>query len=110
LFIQMVVVAQSEESPIHPLARAAALSLEAEEKRAEEANAGGARSNGRVVLWEQKVFAHLGAEEEHAAASWVLDTGATNHMTGAQAAFQDLDTTEHGVVRFDDDSEACIEG
>jgi hypothetical protein len=35
------------------------------------------------LLRDEKVLAHLGAEEEHAAEAWVLDTGATNHMTGA---------------------------
>jgi hypothetical protein len=33
----------------------AALSLKAEEKSVEEVNTGGARSDGRVLLWEQKV-------------------------------------------------------
>jgi hypothetical protein len=90
--------------------RAVALSLEAEERSAEEVNADGARSDGRVVLWEQKVFAHLGAEEECAVAVWVLDTGATNHMTGSRVAFQDLDVMVHDIIQFGDNSEARMEG
>jgi hypothetical protein len=98
MFVQTAMAARSEESHIHPPVRAVALSLEAEEKRAEEANAGGAKFDGRVVLWEKKVFAHLGTEEERVAAAWVLDTGATNHMTGVRVAFQDLDTMLHSVI------------
>ena len=53
---------------------------------------------------------HLGAEEEHEATSWVLDTGATNHMSGCRAAFAELNPAVCGTVRFGDDSVARIEG
>lgn len=41
---------------------------------------------------------------------WVLDTGATNHMSGCRSAFRELDTRVLGSVRFGDDSMARIEG
>jgi hypothetical protein len=63
-----------------------------------------------VRLYKQKVVVELGSEEEHDAKSWVLDTGATNHMSGSRAAFAELDTAVHGSVRFGDDSVARIEG
>ena len=31
---------------------------------------------------------------------WVLDTGSTNHMTGAKSAFSELDSGIHGTVKF----------
>jgi hypothetical protein len=63
-----------------------------------------------VLLREQKVFVHLGAKEDREAAAWVQDTGATHHMTSSRAAFQDLDAMVYETVRFEDDSEARIEG
>jgi len=35
----------------------------------------------QVRLRERKLFVHLDAEEEQDAKSWVLDTGAANHMS-----------------------------
>ena len=63
-----------------------------------------------VRLREEKVLVHLDAEEDNGARSWVLDTGATNHMSGSRAAFTDLDTAVIGTVHFGDDSVARIEG
>jgi len=63
-----------------------------------------------VTLWEAKVFAHLGDKEDHDPKRWICDTRATNHMTGSQAAFADLDTAVRGSVRFGDGSVAEIEG
>jgi hypothetical protein len=40
----------------------------------------------------------------------VLDTGATNHMTGSRVAFQDLDVMVHDIIQFGDNSEARMEG
>jgi hypothetical protein len=64
------------------------------------------RSDGRALLHQQKVFTHLGTEENQEVAVWVLEMGATNHMTGSQTAFQDFDTTVYGTMIFRDDSEA----
>jgi hypothetical protein len=58
-----------------------------------------------IELKEEKVYAHLDEENERNAGTWVLDTGATNHMSGCQAAFTKLNT-----VRFGDDSVVRIEG
>ncbi|CAA6675444.1 unnamed protein product [Spirodela intermedia] len=38
--------------------------------------------------------------------AWVVDTGATNHMSGSRTAFTELDTEVLGTVRFGDDSVA----
>jgi hypothetical protein len=109
LFVLTVMAAPSKESQIHPLARVVALSLEAEEKSAEEANSGGARCDGRVVPQEQKLFTHLGTEE-HVMVAWVLDTGATNHMIGTPGGI--LGPRHNGAQHrlLCDDSESRIEG
>ena len=49
-----------------------------------------------------------GEQQEHR--RWVLDTGATNHMTGAKSAFSELDSRIRGMVKFDDGSVVEIEG
>jgi len=41
---------------------------------------------------------------------WVLDTGASNHMSGARSAFSNIDSGVTGSVRFGDGSVARIEG
>jgi hypothetical protein len=63
-----------------------------------------------VEIHEEKVFAHLDEQKERDAGTWVLDTGAMNHMSGCRAAFTKIDTTVLGTVRFTDDSVAWIEG
>jgi hypothetical protein len=48
---------------------------------------------------EEKVFAQLGEEEEGRSTSkWVVNTDATNHMTGARAAFVELDINVWGKI------------
>jgi hypothetical protein len=42
--------------------------------------------------------------------AWVLDTGATNHMTRNHAALTALDESVHGAVRFGDGSRVKICG
>ena len=42
--------------------------------------------------------------------AWVLDTGATNHMTGCRASLATLDETVRGAVRFGDGSTVEICG
>jgi hypothetical protein len=56
------------------------------------------------------VFAHLDEEKERDAGTWVLDTRATNHISGCQAAFMKIDTVVLGTMHFGDDSVAQIEG
>ena len=41
---------------------------------------------------------------------WYLDTGATNHMTGRQNLFCDLDESASGFVKFEDNSRIQIKG
>ncbi|WVZ56480.1 hypothetical protein U9M48_007001 [Paspalum notatum var. saurae] len=67
-------------------------------------------SRSTVEIVEAKVFAQLGPKEERNPGRWVLDTGATNHMTGARAAFSELDTGVCGSVKFGDGSVVEIEG
>jgi hypothetical protein len=67
-------------------------------------------SNAEVEIHEEKVFAHLDGEEECNAGTYVWDTGATNHMSGCQAAFMKFDTTVMGTVHFSDDPLTRIEG
>ncbi|CAA7409803.1 unnamed protein product [Spirodela intermedia] len=64
----------------------------------------------QIHLREEKVFAHLEEEELRDEEAWVVDTGATNHMSGSPRAFTELDTAVLGTVRFGDDSVARIEG
>ncbi|XP_022983366.1 uncharacterized protein LOC111481973 [Cucurbita maxima] len=64
-----------------------------------------------IQLKEERVFAHIderGEQQEHR--RWVLDTGATNHMTGAKSVFSELDSGIRGTVKFGDGSVVEIEG
>jgi hypothetical protein len=66
-----------------------------------------------IHIHERKVLLHLSSEEEKevvAPCQWVLDTGATNHMTGSRRLFAELDTSVTGTVRFGDRSVVDIEG
>jgi transposase InsO family protein len=65
---------------------------------------------GELAVVEAKVFAQLDGGGEHDPAMWILDTGATNHMTGSRSAFAELDTAVTGTVRFGDGSVVRIEG
>jgi hypothetical protein len=66
---------------------------------------------GQIHVEEQKVFIQLGSREEHQEQHrWVLDTGATNHMSGYRSAFSELDTGVTGSVHFGDGSLTEIEG
>ncbi|CAA7393944.1 unnamed protein product [Spirodela intermedia] len=60
----------------------------------------------QIHLREEKVFAHLEEEELRDEEEWVVDTGATNHISGSRTAFTELDTKVLGTVRFGDDSVA----
>ena len=64
----------------------------------------------QLEVVEAKVFAAFDAAEDRDPKRWVLDTGATNHMTGSRGAFSDLDTGIIGTVRFGDGSVVKIEG
>lgn len=64
-----------------------------------------ARSAQRVFLNQEHVF-----PVEYDDGVWVLDTGATNHMTGCRESLSSLDESVHGVVRFKDGSMVEIHG
>jgi hypothetical protein len=63
-----------------------------------------------VHIREDKVFTQLGPCSDPEPHRWVLDTGATNHMTGERSVFSELNTRVSGTVRFGDGSVAEIEG
>ena len=64
-----------------------------------------------IQLEEERVFAQIGErDEQHEHRQWILDTGATNHMTGARSAFSELDSGIRGTVKFGDGSVVEIEG
>jgi hypothetical protein len=48
--------------------------------------------------------------ESRDAKIWIVDTGATNHMTGFYTTFIDLDPRVRRTVQFGDDSSAENEG
>ena len=58
-------------------------------------------------LNEEKVFLTDQDEDKDA---WVLDTGASNHMTGCHEVLSSLDTSVGGIVRFGDGSLVDIKG
>jgi hypothetical protein len=63
-----------------------------------------------VHLVEEKVLAHFSDEEKIEYWRWVLDTGATNHMTRCKMTFSDLDQSIFGTVKFGDGLVVTIEG
>jgi len=58
-----------------------------------------------VFLSQERVF-----PAEYNEGAWILDTGATNHMTGNRDALASLDESVHGAVRFGDGSTVQIQG
>jgi transposase InsO family protein len=63
-----------------------------------------------VHLLENEVLAAFDDAGDRDPKRWVLDSGASNHMTGSRAAFSSLDGGITGSVRFGDGSVARIEG
>ena len=53
-------------------------------------------------LNEDKLYVQLGEKGDGDTAHWILDTGATNHMTGARSAFAELDSRVRGSIHFGD--------
>ena len=68
---------------------------------------GGCVTRHVVHLNERKVYPTDRDEDKDA---WVLDTGASNHMTGRREALTSLDTSVGGTVRFVDGSLVDIKG
>jgi transposase InsO family protein len=67
-------------------------------------------SNSELHLLENKVLAAFDDSGDQDPRRWVLDTGASNHMTGSRAAFSRIDAGITGSVRFGDGFVARIEG
>jgi transposase InsO family protein len=67
-------------------------------------------ANDELHFLENKVFASFNDSDDRDPKQWVLDTGASNHMTGSKAAFSSIDGGVTRSVRFGDDSVARIEG
>jgi hypothetical protein len=63
-----------------------------------------------VHLVEPKVYAPLSEDCERDSSRWVLDTGASNHMSGSRGAFASIDSRTSGTVKFADGSVVKIEG
>lgn len=69
-----------------------------------------ARFQSSINVNEDKLFVQLGEKSKGGSTRWILDTGATNHMTGERSIFSELDIGVHGTVRFGDGSVVAIEG
>ena len=64
-----------------------------------------------IKLEEERVFAQIGErDEQHEHRRWILNIGATNHITGARSVFSELDSGIRGMVKFGDGSVVEIEG
>jgi hypothetical protein len=63
-----------------------------------------------VHLNEGKLFIQLGDGERGDCSRWILDSGATNHMTGDQSTFTKINWKVHGTIRIGDDAVANIVG
>jgi hypothetical protein len=59
-----------------------------------------------VHLDETKAQAFLGtsSSDDDCLEGWYLDTGATNHMTGHDDVFSELDRAVQGTIKFGDGS------
>jgi hypothetical protein len=68
------------------------------------------RGQAPIHVIEDKLFIQLSEKSEGGSTRWILDTGATNHMTGERSFFSELDTGVHRTVRFGDGSVVAIEG
>lgn len=62
-------------------------------------------SAGGLFLNQERVF-----PEKYEGGAWILDTGATNHMTGCRSSLTSLDESVRGAVRFGDCSTVEICG
>ena len=65
-----------------------------------------------LFLLEEKAQVNLAQEGSAKDGVWILDSGATSHMTGDRAMFAELDTGVTGTVKFGDGSvvEICGQG
>jgi hypothetical protein len=61
-------------------------------------------------LNESRLFVQLKEKGDVDSARWILDSGATNHMTAICNMFLEIDLKVHGTVRFGDGYVANIKG
>ncbi|WVZ93228.1 hypothetical protein U9M48_039226 [Paspalum notatum var. saurae] len=100
-------VAEGDEEDTTPLMATTVISVG---EAAPAAVDPGAPVPHRVRLLEAKFVPRLDAPEERDDSRWILDTGASNHMTGVRSLFSELDRRITGSVRFGDGSTVAIEG
>jgi hypothetical protein len=100
--------AQVEEEQEHSLLVAAMLSQKANPSPSPPVTQ--AAPPAAMHLNEDKLYVQLGEKGDGDTAHWILDMGATNHMTGARSVFSELNSGVHGSVRFGDGSTVDIEG
>lgn len=67
-------------------------------------------NSAAIHLDEPKLFVQLGDRRKRESTRWILDTGATNHMTSVRSAFSEIDTSVCSTVKFGDGSIVGIEG
>ena len=92
----MLAISSAQEEPAPPILTKSALPPSA--------------PTPELFVVEKKVHAKLDDALDRDPTRWILDTGASNHMSGSRAAFADLDARVTGSVRFGDGSVARIEG
>jgi hypothetical protein len=63
-----------------------------------------------IHLDELKLFVQLRDREHGDCSRWIVDSGATNHMTGERGTFMEIDNKVHDTVRFGDGAVASIKG
>lgn len=50
------------------------------------------------------LFMATSGKEKNGSSVWLIDSGCSNHMSGDQRLFRNLDTTRKQMVRLDDDN------
>lgn len=64
----------------------------------------------QIHLTENKVCAAFDESEDRDPKQWVLDTGASNHMSRSRSVFSNINPGVTGSMRFGDGSVARMEG
>ena len=99
---------ESQATPAQQLPRLAA---ETRESLAPSRQVGESTvSESTLFLLEEKAQVNLAQEGDAKDGVWVLDSGATSHMTGKRTMFAKLDTSIVGTVKFGDGSVVDICG
>jgi hypothetical protein len=67
-------------------------------------------SEVQVFLNKERAWAVLRRNPEDVDAAWYVDTNVSNHMSGDEAVFAELDKGVSGTVKFGDGSLVAIQG